>query len=94
MQQVKMNKRYSEVYNSYLKSWYRNLWDIYNHFSQAKQEAYNYCLELCDKYNGYDLKIIGGNTSTFSVGFKCLVDGVENFVYITRDYDKIMKIEG
>lgn len=94
MQEVKMNKKYRSVYDSYLRSYLYELWDLYKNYSHYKYEAMEYCKRKCYELNGYDLKIIGGNSSTFSVGFRFEKNGIEYFGYITKDYNRMMKIEG
>jgi hypothetical protein len=93
MQEVKMNKNYSGIYKSYLNSNKSELYQCYDNYSEYKEDAMNYCKKLCNDYKGYDFKIISYNCMQFSVGFRCLIDDVENFVYITKSYDRIMKIE-
>ena len=70
----------------------RTLDDVYKSYSAAKQNAYDYCKRLQDKYNGYDFRIISANTFIFTAGFK-FVDvetGVIKFMYITPSYDTIV----
>lgn len=46
------------------------LWQVYEyHYSDAKRAAYNYCKQLCAKYNGWDFCITSFNTFCFSVAF-------------------------
>lgn len=93
MQEIKMNKKYNGVYNSYLKSRMYALHQLYKSYSYHKAQAFDYCVDLCNKLNGYNLKIIGGNSMSFSVGFMFKKDNIEYFAYITKDYNRIMKIE-
>lgn len=76
------------------KHWYRGrtLEDVYKSHSVAKQNAYDYCKRLQEKYNGYDFRIISANTFIFTAGFK-FVDvetGVIKFMHITPSYDTIV----
>ena len=45
------------------------LYNVYNKASYRKEKAWSYCKELCKKYNGTNLHIVGHNTCTFSVSF-------------------------
>lgn len=45
------------------------LGDVYGSYSVGKECAYRYCIELCDKYAGYDFRITSANTYTFTVSF-------------------------
>ena len=45
------------------------LYNVYNKASYRKEKAWKYCKELCRKYNGTNLHIVGHNTCTFSVSF-------------------------
>ena len=46
------------------------LYDVYTTVSQAKRNAYDYCLALCAKENGYNFRIISHNTFSFSVAWE------------------------
>jgi hypothetical protein len=88
MQTLKRNKLLQQ-YNNYKNSRYYNLYDLYKSYSYNKQRAFDYCKRLCYDYKGTDLKIIGGNTCTFSAGFTYINDNGELvFVWITKDYDR------
>lgn len=91
---VKANKQFKGVYKSYKWSNMYDLYDLYKNPSIYKNRAYNYCLDLYTKLNGYDFKIIGGNCSTFSVGFKFMENDIEYFAYITKDYNRKIAIDG
>ena len=78
------NKKFMIIsYNSYLKATKDNIWKAYGRPSQEKVEAFGYCKELCNKYKGRNLKIVGQSTYVFTAGFLAVVDGKESFVYIT-----------
>ena len=57
------------------------LYDVYDRPSYMKEKAWEYCKNLCRKYNGTNLHIVGHNTCTFTVSFK-IGDKVAD---ITRD---------
>ncbi len=93
MQQVKFNKQMQQQYAHYLYQFNHHyaptLEYCYNNPSIFKHRAYNYCMELYRKHNGYDFTIIGYNCMQFSVGF-CYNDnyGNKHFVWITKSYDR------
>ena len=93
MKKVKMNKKFKSIYESYLESEAYFLYDVYNSYSKDKERAWEYCQQLYHDYNGRGFAIISHNCNKFSVGFECVDDnGVLNFVYITKDYDRIMEV--
>ena len=82
----------SEALSRYIRSNDRTLSDCYSTPSNAKVNALEYCYKLMDTYNGYDLRIIGHNSQTFSVGFIGTIAGQKAFFYITKDYDRFILI--
>ena len=46
--------------------------DVYGSYSQAKLNAYNYCLEQCKKENGRNFHITSHNTFGFCVAWETL----------------------
>lgn len=92
MMQCKRKFMYEKM-REYKQSKLYNLYSCYNTVSDSKESAYDYCLRLMDKYNGTDLRIIGYNTFTFSVGFIGEYEGRKAFFYITADYDRFMYID-
>lgn len=76
----------ANAYNRYEDSCMYSLYDAYGRFSRAKEEAYEDCLRCERDHNGRGLKIIGACTSNFSVGFLFEDNGVECFMYITKDH--------
>lgn len=69
---------------------YRSIWEAYENPSWNKQKAWNYCKELCNKLNGFDLVISSRNTFSFSAvfSFNDPETGVLCYAYITKDYDR------
>ena len=76
----------------YERSTARTLSDVYKSFSDAKWFAYDYCLNLMDEYDGFDLRIISANTFIFTVGFRFIdpETGVVKFMYITPEHNTIV----
>ena len=93
------NKQIKQAYKQYAKSDLYSLEHCYNSFSYAKQQAWNYCKELENEYDGYNLKIIGYNSMQFSVGFVGEISDVitgelkKAFFYITKSYDRYILTE-
>lgn len=86
-------KQIHDAYKRYRNSSATTLYDVYGSYSSAKARAYDYCKELMYKYNGERFRIIGANCMTFSAGFEFIDnDGVACFCWITKDYDRYMKI--
>lgn len=87
------------AYQDYCRSSHRTLSDVYGRYSTAKDNAYNYCVDLMEKYNGNDLRIISYNTFMFSAGFTFeVLDSETNevkraFCYITPSHDRFMIID-
>ncbi len=94
MQEVKFNKQMQDVFHRYLKTY--NGSDLYNCYDKPsinKIRAMQYCEDLCTKYNGHHLTIIGYNLMQFSVGFLFEQDGRNYFAYITKNYDRFCCID-
>ena len=45
------------------------LYEVYDRPSYMKEKAWDYCKNLCKKYHGTNLHIVGHNTCTFSAAF-------------------------
>ena len=58
------------AYRAYRASNNYDLYDVYASFSREKARAFDYCKDLCRRYGGFCLKIVGANSQTFSVGFE------------------------
>ena len=63
--------------------------DVYNRYSRAKENAFEYCRELCNKYNGWGLCISSHNSQCFTVmfNFEHPENGRTMVAKITRDYN-------
>lgn len=73
---------------------YNSLYQCYDRPSQAKQNAFEYCLELVRALGGENYGIIGYNCNAFSFGFTFTNDyGVECFAYITKDYNRYWEVK-
>ena len=67
-----------------------DIYKAYGRPSSSKVHAWDRCKKMCEKYDGYGLRIIGKNCNYFSVGFIGTVDGKKAFVFITADNDRYM----
>lgn len=78
------------AYRRYNMSDDMQLIDVYGHWSDKKERAYNYCRELMYKYNGNGFRIISANTFMFTVGFEFPHPdtGELMFAYITHDHNR------
>ena len=93
MKKTTKNKTMQKAIHNHAMSDTYTLRHAYANFSYNKEKAFNYCVDLCEKYNGYNLKIIGFNTCTFSVGFYFTDEnGKQNFAYITKSYDRFCEM--
>ena len=66
------------------------IYDAYDSFSKGKVNAWKYCKNLCEQYNGSNLKVISRNCHKFTAGFE-YVDketGEIRFMYISKDYNQ------
>lgn len=61
----------------------------YGRYSKAKANAWKYCEELCNRLDGWGLKVVTHNVNIFTAGFLFTDDetGVIRFMYITPSYD-------
>lgn len=69
MEKVKFNQSMKDAYATYERATARTLWDIYDSFSYAKQQAFDYCQKLQNEHHGENGRIIGANGFQFSYGF-------------------------
>lgn len=69
--------------------------DVYGRYSDAKRNAWEYCKNLCEKYKGFNLKIVSHNINIFTAGFVYpdKTTGQEMFMYITPSYDIAVEVE-
>jgi hypothetical protein len=71
-----------------------DIFQAYKSPSRKKQEAWEYCKDLCEERNGRNLKIIGKNCFSFSAGFFYTDEnGKERFTHITKSNDYSYPIE-
>ena len=67
------------------------LWNVYGRCSYAKQNAYEYCLDLMSKLHGWGGCICSHNIFQFTYAFICRTEEKRYLVFITRDYNFFME---
>lgn len=79
--------------NRYLDSSCTDIYEWYGKVSSGKRSAYKTCKEKQEMYDGYDFRITGGNSYTFSCAFKYKINDEEYLYYMTKggDYEISMK---
>ena len=94
MIKLQNTKTLKQAYKNYMQSSNYDLNNIYKSYSYEKTRAFDYCKTLKEKYNGNDLKIISGNTFTFSAGFTYHneQDNKKIFCYITKNNIKFLNL--
>lgn len=85
---VRNTKGLRQAYEKYESSDYYYLHQIYNSWSDAKEEVFN---EWKGKVN--DLKIISFNPNMFTLGGYVTIDNIDYFVYITPRKNEALEIE-
>jgi len=81
-------------YSAWKRSSYTDVYHAYGSISKGKRDAWDYCVDLCKKYNGEGLKVISRNCHKFTAGFE-YVDketGEIMFMYITKGYDQAVPV--
>lgn len=84
-----------EAHERYKRAETTRLQYAYKSYSTSKAEAFDYCLDVACRLFAYRygrVKILGSNSHTFSVGFYGMYDNEMVFVYITKDYDRYIKL--
>jgi hypothetical protein len=69
--------------NQYEQATMYELWELYGRFSRAKAYAFDRCKETMRQMNGYGMRIIGGNSCTFSCGCIAFHKGQKGVLYFT-----------
>jgi len=75
---------------SWRNSKYTDLRSAYGRYSKRKEEAWEYCQDLCRRKNGEGLKVISRNSHIFTAGFVFPHPdtGELMFMYISPSYDQ------
>lgn len=86
-------KNIQSAYKSYKNSTMHTIFEAYGSPSAYKVGAYYDCLRECVEHDGYNFRIIGAGTQTFSCGY-CYMDGDrEAFVWITKDNTRFVYLD-
>ena len=88
----KAYKRYQTLYN---KCNLKTITQYYKYPSDAKIQAWEYCVDLKEKLYGRNLTVISGNSHIFTAGFTFdrLAQNKEYFAYITKSYDYMCSLD-
>lgn len=71
----------------------KTLKDVYKKPSYNKIEAYNWCINYMEEFNGYNGHITSANQQVFSFSFNYKdEDGIEHIMYLTRDNNYDIKL--
>lgn len=89
-----MTKKQNNIYNRYLNSYASSLRDVYDSWSQSKENAMEYCRAEFAHKDGEGFRIISANTFQFTVGFTYTdkETGKQMFNYISRDNNNTWEI--
>ena len=85
--------RARNMLNNYLRSYNSGLYDVYGTCSQAKRNAYEYCLAREREFGSSDGVIAGHNCMAFSYAFTGMCEGKKYLIYITKDADYAIDYE-
>lgn len=83
----KTTQKAQNILRAYERSTETELWEVYGTFSQAKQNAMEYCKNLQYKLNGQYGVIIGYCSTQFSFAFQFEFEGKKYLCYITKSHD-------
>lgn len=79
-----LNQKQEEMFHRYCNSSATSLCNVYNTWSDKKEEAYRYCLRDMKEHGGQDMRITGANGFTFSCAYRVIRDDGAYLVYHTR----------
>lgn len=82
-----------QAYEKFLRSNDAELRDVYGSYSQAKENAYEYCRAREREFSAYDGFIASYCIMQFTYAFTGLCEGKRYFVYITKDHDYAIALE-
>lgn len=79
-----LTQKQEEMFHRYCDSSATSLCNVYNTWSDKKEEAYRYCLRDMKEHGGQDMRITGANGFTFSCAYRIIRDDGAYLVYHTR----------
>lgn len=78
-----LNQKQEKMFHRYCNSCATSLHDVYDTWSDKKEEAYKYCLRDMKEHGGQDMRITGANCNTFSCAYRIIRDDGAYLVYHT-----------
>ena len=99
---TRLNKEEQRYQRMYAMSGDYCLADAYGRYSKAKADAWKYCEEKRDKYEGWGLKVLSHNSFMFTAGFEfenpetgaialCIITPSKDFAFEEGAYDEEVK---
>ena len=85
-------KQMKAAYRNYIASDILNIYQAYRKPSSKKANAWEWCKDLCRKYDGESLKVVSYNDNYFTAGFEFEKDGKRYFCWITADHNRYMEV--
>lgn len=79
-----LTQKQEEMFHRYCNSSATSLCNVYQSWSDKKEEAYRYCLRDMKEHGGQDMRITGANGFTFSCAYRIIRDDGAYLVYHTR----------
>ena len=79
-----LNQKQEEMFHRYCNSTATSLCNVYQSWSDKKEEAYRYCLRDMKEHHGQDMRITGANGFAFSCAYRIIRDDGAYLVYQTR----------
>ena len=79
----KLTQKQLDMLRNYYNSSATSLHDVYKSWSDAKEQAFKYCLQDMKEHNGQDMRITGANGFTFSCAYRINREDGEYLVYHT-----------
>lgn len=80
----KLTQKEIGMINNYKRAYMSSISELYKNASSAKWRAENYIIGEMVGKNGYDYRVIGGNSMTFSCGYQYKdKDNMTHLVYHT-----------
>ena len=83
-------KRGGIMANAYERSDTCSIYEQYVRPSAYKIAAFDRCRKMCADLDGRGLRITGGNCMQFSAAFRCVIDGQEVIIYLTKDNNYVI----
>lgn len=78
-----LNQKQEEMFHRYCNSSATSLHDVYESWSDKKEETYKYCLRDMKEHHGQDMRITGACQNFFSCAYRIIRDDGAYLVYHT-----------